>query len=375
MKPKILIFSLAYFPFIGGAEVAVKELTDRLTDFEFDLITLNLDSQQLAQEQAGNVRVFRLVVKNNQTRLAKIFFPFRALKLAQKLQAENNYQLVWSIMANQAGMAGALFKKSHPEIPFLLTLQEGDDLDSLAYNLRLLWPRMFGVFALPDQIQAISNYLANWAQKKMHATCPVTVIPNGVDLTKFQEKKENPEKIVITTSRLVKKNGVDILIKSLALLPSDVKLWIVGNGPEKVNLVGLADGLGLAARVSFLGQVASSAVGQYLGQATIFARPARSEGLGNSFLEAMAAGLPVVGTPVGGIPDFLEHQETGWLCETDNPDSLAKQIQFILEPENQEQVQKIVSNARRLVQANYDWDKLAVRFSELFQQVLLNKNR
>lgn len=377
-RPRVLLFSLAYWPFIGGAEVAVQELTARLAGhFDFDLITLNLDGRQLAQEQVGNVRVFRLNGAKKSSRIAKIFFPWRAFNLATNLQRENNYQLVWSVMANQAGIAGAFFKKRYPDIPFLLTLQEGDDLNSLAYNLRLLWPRFFGVFRAANHIQAISHYLANWARDKMGATCPVTVIPNGVDVNRFQllasserEKLGKAEKIVITTSRLVYKNGVDILLKALALLPGDVKLWIVGAGPEKASLMNLAESLGLAARVSFLGQVASSDVGRYLAQAAIFARPARSEGLGNSFLEAMAAGLPVIGTPVGGIPDFLKQRETGWLAEVDKPASVAAQIKFILAPENQETVVRITNNAKNLVRENYDWAKLAVRFDELFSGLL-----
>lgn len=372
-KPKILIFSLAYFPFVGGAEVAVKELTDRLEDFDFDLITSNLDGAQAREEQIGRVRVFRI----GHGPQSKYSFPWRALELAKQLQRENSYQIVWSVMANQAGMAGAMFKRAHPQIPFLLTLQEGDDLDSVAYNLRLVLPRLYGVFTAPDQIQAISQYLATWA-KGMGSTCPVTVIPNGVDLQKFsfsdRDLQKGSEKIVITTSRLVYKNGLDDLIRSLAFLPANVKLQILGVGPEEASLKRLVSGLGMASRASFLGQVRSSEVGQYLAGGSVFVRPSRSEGLGNSFLEAMAAGLPVVGTPVGGIPDFLRHGETGWLCEVNDPRSIAEQVAHILDPRNQDEVKQVIARAERLVRDNYDWSKLAVRFSELFERVLLNKN-
>ncbi len=389
MTKRILVFSLVAPPLrVGGAELAMQEVIDRSiesqgSNFEFDLVTIRFDSQLPPYERKGKLTIYRVGWGKNQPDIAdlwrfplsgnKYLFPWLAASLAKKLARERKYDLVWSIMANQAGIAGAWFKKSHPEIPFLLTLQEGDDLDSLAYRARLLLPKIFGVFTRANHIQAISNYLANWARTKMRATCPVTVIPNGVDVNSFKllavSEEQKLEKIVITTSRLVYKNGVDVLIKALALLPGDVKLWIVGEGPEKASLVSLAESLGLAARVSFLGQVASSVVGQYLAKATIFARPARSEGLGNSFLEAMAAGLPVIGTPVGGIPDFLKQHETGWLCEVDNPTSVATQVKFILEPENQREVEKIISNAKKLVIENYDWGKLVVKFNELFYKL------
>ena len=176
-RPRILIFSLAYFPFIGGAEVAVKEITDRLTEYDFDLITTNFDGRQKQEEKIGKVSVYRL---NH-----KYLFPFSAYRLATKLHRQNNYQIIWAIMANQAGIAGALFKHRFLAVPLLLTLQEGDDLDSLAYRIRLLLPRLFHVFQRANHIQVISNYLGLWA-KKMGAKCPIMVVPNGVDLSSFQ---------------------------------------------------------------------------------------------------------------------------------------------------------------------------------------------
>lgn len=372
-RPRILIFSLAYFPFVGGAEVAIKEITDRLTDFDFDLITVNLDGAQLAQEMIGRVMVYRLGCGKT---LDKYLFPWQAVKLAEQLHHSHRYQIVWSMMANQAGMAGAKFKRKFPDTKFLLSLQEGDDLDSLIYKSRLLGTKFLGVFKAPDQIQAISNYLARWA-RKMGANCPVAVIPNGVDLTKFvseiktkkdlENSESNSEKIVITTSRLVKKNGLDLLIKALAFLPADVKLQILGTGPEEKALKQLANSLNLVARVSFLGQVKSSLVGQSLSRARIFVRPSRSEGLGNSFLEAMATGLPVVATPVGGIPDFLLHGETGWFCRIEDSESIADQIKYILNPNNRAEVTKVIADAQKMVKENYDWDKIVLRFSELLK--------
>ena len=303
---RIVIFSLAYYPFVGGAEVAIKELTDRLPDYKWELVTVNLNNSQAAEEVIGDVEVFRLPGGL----LGKYLFPWRAVRWAVRRQRETPYDLVWAMMANQAGMTGALFKRQFKQVPFLLTLQEGDNLNSPAYRLRLWGPRWFRVFQLADHIQVISKYLATWA-RQMGATCPVTVIPNGVDLNKFQtnanDQNARLEKIIITTSRLVKKNGVDILIQALTFLPDNVKLQIVGSGEEEAALKNLTNSLKLSSRVSFLGSIANSQVPGYLAQADVFCRPSRSEGLGNSFLEAMATGLPVVATPVGGIPDFLQY--------------------------------------------------------------------
>ena len=76
--------------------------------------------------------------------------------------------------------------------------------------------------------------------------------------------------------------------------------------------------LGLAGRIHFVGNVDHNKLPEYLWASDVFCRPSLSEGLGNVFLEAMAAGVPIVGTPVGGIPDFLTEGKTGLFCEVGN---------------------------------------------------------
>jgi len=94
-----------------------------------------------------------------------------------------------------------------------------------------------------------------------------------------------------------------------------------------------------------------------------------SEGFGNSFVEAMAAGLPVIATPVGGIIDFLEDGQTGLLCEVNNPESISEQVTKLLE--SPDLGHKIVSNASSMVREKYDWEIIANRMkNEVFGVVL-----
>ncbi|KKU55028.1 MAG: hypothetical protein UX77_C0019G0008 [Parcubacteria group bacterium GW2011_GWA1_47_11] len=99
MSPKrILIFSLAYHPMVGGAEIAVKEITDRITDIEFDMITMRFNAVHPEKEQIGNCMVYRINTSKN-------FFPFRAFLFAKKLHSDRPYDATWAIMANWAGFA------------------------------------------------------------------------------------------------------------------------------------------------------------------------------------------------------------------------------------------------------------------------------
>ncbi len=358
---RILIFSLAYHPVIGGAEVAVKEITDRINDIEFDMITLRFDPSHPAEEQIGHVHVYRIEGSKN-------LFPFKALFLASKLHKQKSYDLVWAIMANWAGFAALFFKMKFPEVKYVLTLQEGDPIEYIKKKVWFVYPIFKNIFRRADTIQAISTFLGSWA-KDMGYEGRVEVIPNGVDLKKFtinnfQFTKNTGETTLITTSRLVEKNGVGDIISALKYLPDNVRLKILGTGPLEIKLKQEVRSKNLESRVDFLGFVSQDEIPKYLHQADIFVRPSLSEGMGNSFIEAMAAGLPVIATPVGGIVDFLfdpdkDHDmpPTGLLVNVHNPENIALQVERLIK--NKKLRETIVANARRMVKEKYDWGLIA----------------
>ncbi|TSC67301.1 MAG: hypothetical protein CEO19_290 [Parcubacteria group bacterium Gr01-1014_73] len=377
MPKKILIFSVAYRPFIGGAEVAVEEITKQLASrgFNFDLLTVNLDGRQKREETLGGVKIFRV----GKGTLGKFLFPFSAFFLARKLQRENHYDATWAIMANYAGFAALFFKIFYSTVPFVLTLQEGDPLAEIKRKVWFCYPLFKMIFRRADKVTTISNYLAEWG-RAMGAR-KVEVVPNGVDVKKFKTKNEKlkteelknklgfekGDVILVTTGRLVKKNAVGDIISALEFLPENVKLLVIGAGELEESLkskvqsyLPKADQPGagkLQNRVSFLGFIPPERLPEYLWVSDIFIRPSLSEGLGNSFIEAMAAGLPIIGTPVGGIPDFLKDGETGLFCEPNNPQSIAEKVKLLLADNSLRQ--KIIANAQKLVAEKYDWNIIA----------------
>ena len=378
----ILLFSTAYFPFVGGAEVAVKEITDRILDVEFDMITARMKRKLPKFERIGNINIYRIGI--GYPFFDKCYLAFCGHKIAAKLHRKNKYQAVWAIMASFGGLAASAFKNRNRNIPFLLTLQEGDDFEYISKRTFFIRRRFKNIFFQANYVQAISNYLAEWA-KKMGAVCPVEVVPNGVDINKFSinnfpaspaggqflisdiKKKlaiKEDEKVVITVSRLVKKNGVGDLIG--AMKDVEAKLLICGIGNEENKLRELVKSLNIENKVLFLGHVPHDELSKYLAISDVFCRPSLSEGLGNVFLEAMAAGTPVIATPVGGIPDFLFDEKTGWFCEVKNPKSISEKIKWIFDEKNKEEVDEITAAAARLVEEKYNWEKIAVKMREIF---------
>jgi len=378
---RILIYSTAYFPLVGGAEVAIRELTDRLPEDDFELITARLRPNLPRREQIGRVLVHRFGLGFfGDKALLALFGGFYGWSLHQK----KPFDLVWGVMASFGGFGALAFKKREPSVPFLLTLQEGDELKEIEHKARFLRGHFVDIFRRADHIQAISNYLADWA-RKLGASCPIEVVPNGVDLRKFKIKNEKlkigdvytnmdtnaREKIIVSASRLVKKNGLADLVLALKFLPSHVKLWLLGEGEEQKYLKQLIEESGLNSRVKMLGFMLPEKLPEFYAQVDIFARPSHSEGLGNAFLEAMACGLPVVGTRVGGIADFLVDKETGFVCEVANPENVASKISYILDPQNESEVNDILARAKKMIIEKYDWDILAPKFENIFTKLCL----
>ena len=377
-KPRrIIIFSLVYYPrFVGGAEVAVKEITDRVSSNEimFDMVTLNGGAEK-SEEKIGNVNIHRIF--NSVGPIQKLLFPFAAFLKAQKLNRNTRYDATWSIMANYAGFAALFFKLAHSKVPFLLTLQEGDPIAYIKRRVMFVYPLFKMIFTRATYIQAISTYLAQWA-KDMNAKCPIDVVPNAVDWKLFSTKvsesatqslkekldKKSDDIFIITTSRLVAKNAVGDVIQALQYLPVNVKFLILGQGPQEAELKAQAAAFEVADRVNFLGYVPHKDMPQYLHVSDMFIRPSISEGLGNSFLEAMAAGIPVIATPVGGIPDFLIDGETGLFCEVKNPKSIAQKVEKIIR--DKESRDYIVEQARMMVEKKYQWEYVTTKMKEIF---------
>lgn len=385
---RILIFSLAYFPkYIGGAEVAIKEITDRSPDIEFHMVTNRFDAALPKVEKIGNVLVYRIgIVRENASMsdlqkwpltLNKPLFQFLAALKAIQLHRKYGYDGIWAMMAHACGVPAVLFKFVYPRVPYLLTLQEGDPPERVERIMLPLWPLFARAFKTADIVQAISAFLGRWARTRGFRG-PLEIVPNAVDTKRFSERypdatinelkdslgKKMGDVFLITTSRLVHKNAVDDVVKALPLLPQHVSFLVLGSGQEEHALKALAAKLRVTERVRFLGQISHTNMPKYLQASDIFIRPSRSEGMGNSFVEAMAADLPVIATQEGGIADFLFDEKrnpdtpiTGWAVDKDSPEQIAEAVKDVMS--HPEKVRAVTATAKAMVIEKYDWDIVA----------------
>ena len=398
---RILVFSLTYYPrFIGGAEVAIKEITDRISpeEIEFHMVTLRFDLALPRTERVGHVVVHRIGFSSKAPAIAdlqkfplklnKYWFQFVAPFAAMRLNRVHRFDGIWAMMAHSCGIPAGIFKTFNPKTKYLLTLQEGDPPEYIERLARPVWPLFKRGFTEADALQPISNFLLAWG-KRMGFRGAAEVIPNAVDTRHFaqsitpEKRSETRAQIgltpsdvaLVTTSRLVHKNAIDDVIRALTLLPSNVHFIVYGIGPDEAMLRSLARKLSVEPRVHFMGQIGHADLPKALKSCDIFIRPSRSEGMGNSFIEAMAAELPVIATQEGGIADFLfdakrnpDKPATGWAVDKDSPEQIAAAVQDIIT--RPEQVVRVTATAKKMALEKYDWNLIAAQMKALFDRLL-----
>ncbi|MDO8500077.1 MAG: glycosyltransferase family 4 protein [bacterium] len=379
-KPAIFVFTTAYDPFIGGAEVAIKEVAKRLkNEFRFFIFTSRFRANLPRQEVQDGIFIRRIGIGFLGDRF---LLPFIGPLVVWLYLRKERPALFWAVMATYASGIPYILNifRFGKLIPVVLTLQEGDSIEHIQKaRFGLIGVSWRAALRRTHYLTAISTYLLKLG-KEFGYRGEAKVIPNGVDVSAFVREflpddlkifREGlgialEEKVVITTSRLVKKNAVDIAIRALAILIGKgrrIKFLILGSGDEERSLRRLAGDLDVLPHVLFLGSVPHAEIPKYLKISDVFVRASRSEGLGNSFIEAMAAGLPIIGTMVGGIVDFLEDGKTGLAVKVNDPDDLAAKIDKLI---SDPVLRSRLSEEGARVAGSFNWEIIAKQYSSVF---------
>ncbi|MBI4488810.1 MAG: glycosyltransferase [Deltaproteobacteria bacterium] len=223
-----------------------------------------------------------------------------------------------------------------------------------------------------------------WAVRDhVHQTegCPlekIVIIPNGIDPTLVSRNgarraalpdltDQGP--VLGTVGRLSWKKGQENLLEAAALVIGQVpeaRFFLVGDGPLRAELQSQARRLGIEDKVHFAGWVEDSA--WVLSQMDVFVLPSHMEGMSNSLLEAMAAGKPVVATNVGGNPEVVVDERTGFLVPPKNPRALASAILRILA--DRELARRLGEAGRARVESEFTVEKMVARMEDLYDSLL-----
>jgi glycosyltransferase involved in cell wall biosynthesis len=198
----------------------------------------------------------------------------------------------------------------------------------------------------------------------------IRVIPPGVNGAEFACDDADPfpaipHPRVVFVGRLALQKGIETLLKAASLMRrSDAQIVIVGDGPRRAALEREVRARGLGARVRIVGFRRHSEIPQVLSHSELFCLPSRFEELSSALLEAMRAGLPIVATDVGGVPEALDG--AGRLVPPDEPVALARTLDELLSDG------ALAARLGRLARdrsRDYEWSELATRVLDLYQAV------
>ncbi len=375
---KIIIFSTTYAPYIGGSEIAIKEITNRIDDKEFEMLTPRFDRRLPKVEKIGNILVRRFGFGN---RFDKYLFVVFGGLYASLLHRKKAYDGAWCMEANYAGGACYWFYR-FSKVHYLLSLQQGDPLEQIEHRVRFVRGFFVDLFAKASYLQAISTYLLDWGVRSGFWREDKKIVPNGVDINRFtvhfsHEEIEETRRsfsfpsnsfLLVTVSRLVKKNGISDVVKAMRHLPKNVCFVICGTGELEGDIKKFIKDYDLTGRVVFLGNVSHDELPRILKSCDAFIRPALTEGLGNAFLEAMASQIVTIGTLVGGITDFLDDEVNGFVVEPNDPESIVEIVKKIMVLDKEDRV-LITTTARNTVEQDYNWKNIALDMNNILDNV------
>lgn len=229
-----------------------------------------------------------------------------------------------------------------------------------------------------DAIIALSEDMKKEMQRTYNRN--IFMIPNGVDSERFRDisrdmmrhklQKDVGEKLIIFIGRFRPEKGVQYLIDAMYIIRKKTQLTrliLVGEGPEEANLRELAQKLNLQSCIDFIGKIPIENVPCYLAASDVFVLPSLSEGMPNVVLEAMAAGLPIVATKVGGLPEIIKNGENGFLVEPKNAEQISEKVSLIL---MDSRLRETLSRNNRENSKNFNWDNIAQKLEGIYKKYI-----
>lgn len=227
-----------------------------------------------------------------------------------------------------------------------------------------------------DGVTAVSEYLKRETYEYFDIEQDIEVIPNFIDLDRFQKSNKshfkkaicpNDEKVVVHVSNFRKVKRVPEVITVFSKIIEagiESKLLLVGDGPDRQKAEQQCRDLGICEHVRFLGKL--DQVEEVLSIADLFLIPSGSETFGLAALEAMSCSVPVISSNIGGLPEVNIHGETGYLCDLDDTDCMAEYgVQILSDPDLHERMSK---NARKHA-ASFKQEEVVKQYENFYEKV------
>lgn len=338
---------------IGGTETQSMRMASELqqrTDHEVSVYTKSYPGEEPHTPEFDLVRVPNWHVNDFISTLTFLLVAFLYL-----LRDRSQIDVLHCMMIYPMGVLGYLVHMV-TGIPYFAWIR-GGDYYFMKENRVKRWTidQVFRDTLVFVQTDAVRNDVL---REFPHAT--LRVLGNGVEIPDNTASGDS----IVFVGRLKRQKGVHILLEAMENV--NQHLIIVGDGPERSQFEKTAARTNLD--VEFVGEVDPDAVQEYLLDGSVFVLPSvAGEGLPNALLEAMAVGLPVIGTNTGGVKDAIIDGETGYVVPPGDQDALAERLDNLVT--NDSTQNRIGRAAREYVVAHHSWERITDKLDSLYTEM------
>ena len=382
---KICLVTHFFPPHIGGIERVAEEQGKRLSKLGYQVSVLTSKTHKQNERCIEGIHVFPYPVLSLAERVG-LPYPvplFKAYRIFTEVIRKCNIVHVHGHPYISSYIACKIAKKYRK--PLILT-QHNTFIDfqswlNIAEHLND-WVVGSTVLKDADRVITVSRKTMEYVLKLGADKSKTSVMYNGVDQNFFypMNKEKSRDKLglpenktlILAVRRLVYKNGLDTLIESASLLARDypnLLFIVIGNGPDRKFITNRIIQLEVNDNIRLARFVPEKLLPLYYNAADYFVIPSSSgEGLPMVLLEAMACGLPVIATTVGGTPEIIKDMVNGVLVPPRNQEALAQTISKLLSLKKE--IQAIRIESRKTVEENFNWDKNVRQLIEIYEEFL-----
>lgn len=369
-KVRILYPMLHYPPVIGGMEQCAKNIAERQPgDIEIFIVTGSVRGAP-EREKIKNCSIFRYSpIGLNSFHTSWIYiisaFPFiffNSLYLAKKYKVDALH--CYGFMGSAIGyVISKLIAR-----PFISTEQGLTGANSSGIRIAT---KFFRSMIYRDAKLCVASSKAVAEDFYRLGVRKVQIVPNGVDFNIFSNKqgKYSGKHTILTVGRLEKVKGHSYLINAFEEIKKKIPnahLVIIGDGSERNNLEKQANDLGIKNSVTFVGEILNNDLPDYYKEADVFVMPSFYEGFGITAIEAMACGVPVVASRVGGLLEIIENGETGILVKPKDSKEIIDAISLLLEDKN---LRQSITHKAKEAARKYNWKNIAFEVSKIYREL------
>ncbi|WP_153732236.1 N-acetyl-alpha-D-glucosaminyl L-malate synthase BshA [Sporosarcina obsidiansis] len=363
------------YPSLGGSGVVATELGMKMADQGHEMHYITSSKPFRFLDAHPNIQFHEVTIEGYAVFKYPPYDIALANRIAQVIQSEK-LDLLHVHYAVPHAISAVLAKDMAESTIGIITTLHGTDVTILGYDPALKNTLSYGINK-SDRVTAVSDSLKNETIELLQPTTNIQTIYNFIDEEKYYPRNDqelrnelgisSDERILIHISNFRKVKCIPDIIESFQLIRQqhDVKLLLVGEGPEKFDLEQYVETIGLQDDVLFLGK--RDDLPELLSISDVMLLLSEKEAFGLVLLEAFACGIPAVATAIGGIPEVVEDGYNGFLVQFGDIQAVAERVSRLLTDDTLYQQMK--NNAIRTVRDQFSSEQIVSQYEALYYEV------